>query len=52
MPDSVISSTPAWDPLSRTPITAPAEDLVAPNIQLGQQLVAQHSDVVHPLLDP
>ena len=52
MPDSVISSSPAWDPLSRTPIATPEKDLVAPNIQLGQQLVAQRSRVVHPLLDP
>ncbi|KIK07881.1 hypothetical protein K443DRAFT_2098 [Laccaria amethystina LaAM-08-1] len=49
MPDSVISSTPAWDPSSRTPIATP--DLVGPNIQLGQQLVTQPSRVVHPLLD-
>ena len=53
MPDSVISSTPAWDPSSRTPVATPeVEDLVGPNIQLGQQLVAQCSHVVHPLLDP
>ncbi|KIJ90484.1 hypothetical protein K443DRAFT_15198 [Laccaria amethystina LaAM-08-1] len=49
MPDSVISSTPAWDPSSRSPIATP--DLVGPNIQLGQQLVTQPSRVVHPLLD-
>ena len=52
MPDSPISSSPAWDPLSRTPIATPEEDLVVPNIQLGQQLVVQPSCVVHPLLDP
>jgi hypothetical protein len=43
MPDSVISSSPAWDPASRTPIAEP---------EIGEQLVAQPSRVAHPLLDP
>jgi len=52
MPDSVLSSSPAWDPLSQIPIATPEEELVMPNIQLGQRLVVQRSYVIHPLLDP
>jgi len=43
MPDSVISSSPAWDPSSQMPIVEP---------ELGKQLVVQPSHVTHPLLDP
>lgn len=51
LPDSVISSSPAWDPSSQTPITTPELDIVGPNVELGQQLVTQHSCIIHPLLD-
>jgi len=52
MPDSIISSSPAWDPSSRTPVATPDLDLARPSIEVGQQLVMQCSHVVHPLLDP
>jgi len=52
MPDSIISSSPAWDPSSRTPVATPDLDLAGPSIEVGQQLVTQRSHVVHPLLDP
>ena len=51
MPDSIISSSPAWDPSSRTPVATPDLDLAGPSIEVGQQLVMQRSHVVHPLLD-
>jgi len=51
-PDSIISSSPAWDPSLRTPVATPDLDLAGPSIEVGQQLVMQHSHVVHPLLDP
>lgn len=51
LPDSIISSSPAWDPSSRTPIATPELDIVGPNVELGRQLVTQRSHVVHPLLD-
>jgi hypothetical protein len=52
LPDSVIFSSPAWDPLSETPTMTPELDHIRPNIELGQQLAMQCSHVTCPLLDP
>jgi len=52
MPNSIISSSPAWDPSLWTPVMTPDLDLAGPSIEVGQQLVMQHSHIIHPLLDP
>ena len=51
LPTSVISSSPAWDPSSRTPIATPELDS-RPSNELVHHSVTQHPCIQHPLLDP